>query len=187
MKKVFLALLLAAGGSLSQAAVTPVDLNHDGSSTAFLDAAHGLLWTTGKQIAPTSFSAAVAAVGSMTNEGRVWRLPTVAEFENLYETQGHISSGIKTGQMIYGGVFDFNQIYYWTSDQTANPSYYHQSFAVNYPEGSSDRTREYAYFTTLGVIGVSPVPEPEICAMLLAGLGLIGAVVRRRKQRNLVA
>ncbi|MEP6606191.1 MAG: FxDxF family PEP-CTERM protein [Nitrosospira sp.] len=31
-----------------------------------------------------------------------------------------------------------------------------------------------------GAISVSPVPEPETFAMLLAGLGLIGAMVRRR-------
>jgi hypothetical protein len=31
-----------------------------------------------------------------------------------------------------------------------------------------------------GAISISPVPEPEAFAMLLAGLGLMGAVVRRR-------
>lgn len=31
-------------------------------------------------------------------------------------------------------------------------------------------------------IDVSPIPEPETYAMLLAGLGLIGFVARRRKQ-----
>ena len=35
-----------------------------------------------------------------------------------------------------------------------------------------------------GSIQVSPVPEPETYAMLLAGLGLMGAVVRRRGQRK---
>lgn len=29
---------------------------------------------------------------------------------------------------------------------------------------------------------VSPIPEPQTCAMLLVGLGIIGFVVRRRKQ-----
>lgn len=35
-----------------------------------------------------------------------------------------------------------------------------------------------------GAIGVSPVPEPESFAMLLAGLGLMGAVVRRRSMNK---
>jgi hypothetical protein len=34
----------------------------------------------------------------------------------------------------------------------------------------------------LGSISVTPVPEPETYAMLLAGLGLMGAIARRRKQ-----
>jgi hypothetical protein len=32
---------------------------------------------------------------------------------------------------------------------------------------------------------VAPVPEPETYAMLLAGLGLVGAIARQRKQKNL--
>jgi hypothetical protein len=35
-----------------------------------------------------------------------------------------------------------------------------------------------------GAISISPVPEPEVFAMLLAGLGLMGAVVRRRSTRK---
>jgi hypothetical protein len=31
--------------------------------------------------------------------------------------------------------------------------------------------------------GVTPVPEPETYAMLLAGLALIGATVKRRKSK----
>jgi hypothetical protein len=34
---------------------------------------------------------------------------------------------------------------------------------------------------------VSAVPEPETYAMLLAGLGLVGAIARRRKQKSLTA
>lgn len=33
---------------------------------------------------------------------------------------------------------------------------------------------------TGGSVPVNPVPEPETYAMLLAGLGLMGAVIRRR-------
>jgi hypothetical protein len=34
------------------------------------------------------------------------------------------------------------------------------------------------------VRNVTPVPEPETYAMLLAGLGLIGAAVKRRKAKQ---
>jgi hypothetical protein len=35
-----------------------------------------------------------------------------------------------------------------------------------------------------GAITVTPVPEPESYAMLLAGLGLMGAIARRRSTKN---
>lgn len=41
---------------------------------------------------------------------------------------------------------------------------------------------EYYYGATIGVASVAAVPEPGTYAMLLAGLGLVGAIARRRKQ-----
>jgi hypothetical protein len=35
----------------------------------------------------------------------------------------------------------------------------------------------------LSLVATAPVPEPETWAMLLAGLGLVGAAVRRRSAR----
>jgi len=40
----------------------------------------------------------------------------------------------------------------------------------------------YGYEPAFGVIEVSPIPEPETYAMLLAGLGLLGFMARRRKE-----
>jgi len=36
----------------------------------------------------------------------------------------------------------------------------------------------------VGAVAVTPVPEPETYAMLLAGLGLLGFAARRRKQKE---
>jgi hypothetical protein len=41
-----------------------------------------------------------------------------------------------------------------------------------------------AYGPALDNVSVTAVPEPESYAMLLAGLGLMGAIARRRKQNQ---
>ena len=40
---------------------------------------------------------------------------------------------------------------------------------------------EYYYGATVGAASIAAVPEPETYAMLLAGLGLVGAIARRRR------
>jgi hypothetical protein len=39
----------------------------------------------------------------------------------------------------------------------------------------------------LGTMSVTAVPEPESYAMLIAGLGLVASIVRRRKQKAAAA
>lgn len=43
-------------------------------------------------------------------------------------------------------------------------------------------TSENWHGFTVGVAGIAPIPEPETYAMLLAGLGLLGFIARRRKE-----
>lgn len=43
---------------------------------------------------------------------------------------------------------------------------------------------ENYYGATVGALAVAAVPEPETYAMLIAGLGLMGAVARRRKNKQ---
>ncbi len=47
--------------------------------------------------------------------------------------------------------------------------------------GTQSTTVNYSLYALSETLTV-PVPEPETWAMLLAGLGLVGAAVRRRKQ-----
>lgn len=75
----------------------------------------------------------------------------------------------------------------WTSasDSTLNdglfgaigPGKYKLQFMFDSAKGGAD-TRLFS-----GLISVSAVPEPESYAMFLAGLGIIGAIARRRTQR----
>ena len=41
-----------------------------------------------------------------------------------------------------------------------------------------------SYVVSGSLVAVTPVPEPEIYAMMLAGLGIMGWAARRRKQRQ---
>lgn len=50
--------------------------------------------------------------------------------------------------------------------------------------GYDTNTRSYSRYAQDQLYMVSAVPEPEAYAMLLAGLGLMGAIVRRRKSRS---
>ncbi|WP_296001217.1 PEP-CTERM sorting domain-containing protein [Rugamonas sp.] len=70
--------------------------------------------------------------------------------------------------------------------QAGISSYFGGNTPVNGQEYASIVYGNYTTFTT-GVTGASPitaaVPEPETYAMLAAGLGLLGFMARRRKQR----
>lgn len=45
----------------------------------------------------------------------------------------------------------------------------------------SNSQNPYLHFANVDAASVATVPEPQVCAMLLAGLGVIGTVVRRRQ------
>jgi hypothetical protein len=49
---------------------------------------------------------------------------------------------------------------------------------------TSNQWGNYTTFTTQAVSAVAAVPEPETYAMMLAGLGIMGAVVRRRRRQG---
>jgi hypothetical protein len=52
-----------------------------------------------------------------------------------------------------------------------------------YGGGSLPPDSHGTYSLTLSIDQTAPVPEPETYAMMLAGLGLLGFVARRRKQK----
>lgn len=60
---------------------------------------------------------------------------------------------------------------------------FHGRLALDFaPAGDLSGQRTFVFFDGLSVSPVSPVPEPETYAMLLAGLGLLGFEARRRKK-----
>jgi hypothetical protein len=60
-------------------------------------------------------------------------------------------------------------------------------WTLNYAAAIDDSGQIVGYGTIGGNMHaflLNPVPEPSACAMLVGGLGLVGAVVRRRHVRS---
>ena len=111
-----------------------------------------------------------------------WRLPTTDEFshlflnkldgvkdQNIYST--HNNANFALFSNIESSITD-----YWTAtptgDATTHPVFH---FGSGGDYVSDMNNGHYA-------MAVSSVPEPETYAMLLAGLGLVSLVARKRKQ-----
>lgn len=124
-----------------------------------------------------SLGSTVKVLGGYTNNlGR-------ADEINLFDASGNLVDRLTYGDNTVGG------------PRTQNASGWAGSFAAL---GANDATQwvlasvgdaESSYRSLSGAIGspgfttyavAAPVPEPETYAMLLAGLGIIGAVARRR-------
>ena len=69
----------------------------------------------------------------------------------------------------------------WLTSLANTASSYNAEFLMVQNQGAVGTTgaQDVVYFTP-----ASPVPEPQTYAMLLAGLGLVGFIARRRKNRN---
>jgi hypothetical protein len=72
---------------------------------------------------------------------------------------------------------------YWTdTEYTSNTD---SALVVSFLDGMQfDSTKTFAYnawAVSNGDVGIAAVPEPETYAMMLAGLGLVGAASRRRR------
>jgi hypothetical protein len=122
---------------------------------------------------------AVTAVENATFEGiTTWRLPTVAEFRSLYATQGHVSSSdLHMNAAPFSGV---QYLSYWTAEQAGTSAGFQRTYLPsNNGDGSVSNTccstgSPYTW-------AVASVPEPQTYAMLLAGMGLLGLALRRRR------
>ena len=179
----FLLASMAFTASLASAQVIARDANGDGVYDSFLDANNGLIWTNGTAFTSKgmTFEEAVTAVGSSTIDGiDTWELPTLEQFGKLYATQGINVTG-KTGSMISAPMTLWTS-FYWASelvdsDPRKNPVFFPNRLMDNQKVTVSIKN-------PAAVWAVTPVPEPESYAMLLAGLGVIGVLGRHRRKKS---
>lgn len=98
---------------------------------------------------------------------------------------GSSGAGFACVEAINKGVFDVGDgnPYTFTFQVTAN-SFLSDPFGAHVGAGYADSSGTGASF---GITSVTMIPEPEIYAMMLAGLGLMGFVARRRRQVGVTA
>lgn len=153
---------------------------------------------TVKPVNNTSFNYSFATDGS-TDDGLNITSPNSEMAYMFYVNLGNLGyytpagavSGCNTSYigntcLVNVGPFANLQPYkYWSGTQYSTSDYLMWRF--NMGNGSQDPAGDYssigvfAWAVSPGDVGIAAVPEADTWAMLLAGLGLVGAAARRRK------
>jgi hypothetical protein len=124
-----------------------------------------------------SFSGNTAAAGGTTGDDRLLATYT------LQQGQAHVFGGLANGDfdtILNMTLTPFGQTYF----NSPSPFYAIENFGGNTQtiSGASLTSSFVASATGAGTeLFIAPIPEPETYALMLAGLGAIGFVARRRK------
>jgi hypothetical protein len=108
-----------------------------------------------------------------------WRLPTIDEMRHLRndELGGSSNQNLFSSHNQNFNLFsNLNNYWYWTSTEAPNDAAKAALFGLGGGQELLEPKSNGFY-----AMAVSTIPEPETYAMLLAGLGLVGFIARRRK------
>lgn len=187
-RKLLATVILAAGFVCTSTAQAALE---DLGNGVIKDTDLGIVWLADANYSKTSgyntngvmnWNAANTWVDQLNTGGHSdWRLPTTSEFShlfydelggvvnnNIYDTHTNATFALFSNIQASGG--------YWTAtptgDATTRSTFYF------------DRGYGFDHDMSLGhyAMAVAVIPEPETYVMLLAGLGLVGLVARRKKQ-----
>lgn len=191
-KNLFLGLLMTAGIICAPAAQAALE---DLGNGVIKDTDLGIVWLADANYSQTSgyntngimnWNAANTWVDQLNVGGHSdWRLPTTEEFSHLFydELGGVTNTSIysihtNTPFAMFSNIQALNNYssQYWTSTPT-NDADTHSVFSFFW---SADSTGNINSGHT--AMAVASIPEPETYAMLLAGLGLVSLVARKKKQ-----
>ena len=166
------------------------DVGNTGTTNAFYDITLNITWLVNANInGAMNWTDAMSWANNLSvGDVSGWRLPmgdtchlgpcTSNEMSHLwYVALGNAEGGPMTNK----GAFQNIQLgYYWTNMLISAG----WASEVNFDSGDVGHlplTSSPVYAMAVHDGDVAPIPEPETYAMLLAGLGLIGTVARRRR------
>jgi hypothetical protein len=165
---------LSESGGVGSFELTLDTTGYDQAAGAFLDSVDIKAWDGGS--ANMSFVLVSAPAGTLWNptEGPISSGPV-----GNTGCKGTLS-GFACVEAVTKGVLDVasGDDYVFRFDVTAD-SFLASPFGAHVGAGYADASGNGSSF---GITSVTMVPEPEMYAMLLAGLGLMGFVARRRRK-----
>ena len=145
-----------------------------------LDTATGLEWEQNANHGPFTWTQASAYATGLTLDAGGWRLPATAN--ELFDLYSDIFAlGGCNGTDCRGDQSPFTDIQakYWTNDEFTAGAVRTCDFIFGGCGGDLETIQLWVWAVR---DSVPAVPEPETYAMLLAGLGLLGFIARRRKK-----
>ncbi|HRP28066.1 MAG TPA: DUF1566 domain-containing protein [Burkholderiaceae bacterium] len=182
--------LLAAAGT-AQAALQDRDLDGDSVVDAFYDTDLDITWLRNADVnGLMDWDTAVAWADSFSFAGYDdWRLPISDEcagFDCTASEMGHlwyVELGNSAGAMTNTGDFqNLQSSYYWSGTQWSNLPDYAWVFGTHVGHQGTAHKSAHLYALAVRPGDVPVIPEPQTYALLLAGLGVL-ALLRRRRIR----
>jgi len=183
-----------AGQGTWESTLQARDFDGNGTTDGFYDTKLNITWLD-LDVGLKTWSQANAWIDALNANGGLygytnWRLPTTradatvgydvpassSEWASLYyDTLGNRSSKTGAGLTNTGSFQHLKSVIYFSGTQ------YNDTLAWGFAT-SHGYQNQYTKTTPFYVMAVlSPAPEPETYAMLLAGLALMGSIARRRK------
>ena len=107
--------------------------------------------------------------------GTDWVLPSISQYADLFTAYGDLTLVPQFMNVQSGG----QSTAYWSGTEVdeLRASYFYARWG--FPEVVIKDAQVFA----VAVRDVSPIPEPETYALMLAGLAVVGAAARRRKAK----